>query len=77
MARIEGIPARRAGLGVRMVTFFTRASFTRLTGRAPRRMIEPMKIYARVSGLLCGYGWLEQATAKRGGWTGGCRYSPN
>ena len=64
MARIRGIPAREAGLRVRLVYFFTRRHFARLTGRAPRRVIEPLEIYAQVPGLLRGYGRLEQVTAK-------------
>lgn len=65
MARIAGVPVRRAGLRVRLVYFFTRRNFVRLTGRAPGRVIEPLEIYAHVPGLLRGYGSLEQATAKR------------
>lgn len=64
MARIAGVPVRRAGLRVRLVYFFTRRNFARLTGRAPERVIEPLEIYAHVPGLLRGYGRLEQATAK-------------
>jgi AhpD family alkylhydroperoxidase len=64
MARIAGVPARSAGLRVRLVYFFTRRNFTRLTGRTPQRVIEPLEIYAHVPGLLRGYGKLEQATAR-------------
>ena len=64
MARIAGVPVRRAGLRVKLVYFFTRRTFVRLTGRAPERVIEPLEIYAHVPGLLRGYGRLEQATAK-------------
>ena len=64
MARIAGIPARRAGLRVKLVCFFTRRNFARLTGREPEHVIEPLQIYAHAPGLLRGYGRLEQATAK-------------
>jgi AhpD family alkylhydroperoxidase len=58
------VPAREAGLRARLVYFFTRRNFVRLTGREPERMIEPLEICAHVPGLLRGYGRLEQATAK-------------
>jgi AhpD family alkylhydroperoxidase len=64
MARIAGVPVRDSGLRVRLVYYFTRRNFTRLTGSAPERVIEPLGIYAHVPGLLRGYGRLEQATAK-------------
>lgn len=64
MARISRVPARDAGLRVKLVYFFTRRNFARLTGREPERMIEPLEIYAHVPGLLRGYGRLEQATAR-------------
>ena len=64
MARIAGVPVRAAGLRGRLVYFFTRRHFARLTGRAPGRVIEPLEIYAHAPGLLRGYGRLEQATAK-------------
>ena len=63
MARIAGVSSRDAGLGVKLVFFFTRRSIARLTGREPERMIEPLEMYAHVPGLLRGYGGLEQATA--------------
>ena len=63
MARIAGVRARDAGPGVKLVYFFTRRNFARLTGRAPARL-EPLEIYAHVPGLLRGYGKLEQATAR-------------
>jgi alkylhydroperoxidase family enzyme len=64
MARMAGVPVTEAGLRTRLVYFFTRRNFARLTGRAPERVIEPLEIYAHVPGLLRGYGRLEQATAK-------------
>lgn len=64
MARIQGVAAREAGLGVRLAFFFTRRSLARLTGRSPERAIEPLEVYAHVPELLGGYGGLEQATAK-------------
>jgi len=64
MARIPGVPARQAGPYVRLVYYFTRRGISRLTGRSPEGMIEPIEIYAHVPGLLRGYAGLEQATAK-------------
>ena len=64
MTRIAGVSARDAGLGVKLVYYFTRRSIAQLTGREPERMIEPLELYAHVPGLLRGYGRLEQATAK-------------
>jgi AhpD family alkylhydroperoxidase len=68
MARIAGVSAREAGLRVKLAYFFTRRQFARLTGREPdlmtERMIEPLKMYAHVPGLLRGVAGLEQATAK-------------
>jgi alkylhydroperoxidase family enzyme len=63
MARIAGIPAAAAGPRVKLVYFFTRRHFARLTGRTPERAVEPLEIYARLPRLLRGYGSLEQATA--------------
>jgi AhpD family alkylhydroperoxidase len=64
MARIPGMPARQAGPYVRLVYYFTRRGVSRLTGRAPEGMLEPIEIYAHIPGLLRGYAGLEQATAK-------------
>jgi len=64
MARIAGVSARRASVGVKLAFFFTRGALKRLTGRQPDRMLEPLELYAHLPGLLRGYGALEQATAK-------------
>lgn len=64
MARLAGVPARSAGLYVRLSYFFTRRQVARLTGRTTERMIEPLEMYALAPGLLRGYGALEQATAR-------------
>ena len=64
MARIAGVSVRLDGLRVKLVYFFTRRNFARLTKRQPERAIEPLEIYAHVPGLLRGYGRLEQETAK-------------
>ena len=63
MARIDGVRSKDAGLGVKLVYYFTRRNFAKLTGRAPERL-EPLEVYAHAPGLLRGYGRLEQATAK-------------
>src|SRR5260370_10924897 len=64
MARIAGVPVGEAGVRVRLVYFFTRRSFARLTGCAPPGGIEPLEIYALVPGLLRRYGRVEHAPAK-------------
>jgi alkylhydroperoxidase family enzyme len=63
MARLAGARSQDAGLGVKLVYYFTRRNLAKLTGRTPERL-EPLEVYARVPGLLRGYGRLEQATAK-------------
>ncbi len=64
MTRVEGVSAREAGPFVKLAYFFTRRGIAQLTGRETERMIEPLKMYAHVPGLLRGYGALEQATAR-------------
>jgi AhpD family alkylhydroperoxidase len=64
MARIAGVPPRRAGLHTRLAYHFTRRSLARLTGCAPEGMIAPLEMYAHLPGLLRGYAGLEQATAR-------------
>ncbi len=64
MARIPGVPARQAAPYAKMVYYFTRRGLTKLTGRSPDGMLEPLEIYAHEPGLLRGYAGLEQATAK-------------
>lgn len=64
MSRIAGVSARNAGLSVKLAYFFTRRQFSRLTGRATERSLEPLEMYAHVPGLLSGIAGLEQATAK-------------
>jgi AhpD family alkylhydroperoxidase len=64
MARIAGIPARGAGLRVRLAYYFTRRQIARFAGRETGRMIEPVEMYAHLPGVLFAYGKLEQATVK-------------
>lgn len=64
MARIAGVPARKAGLYVRLAYYFTGRGLTRLAGRSPEGMLAPLEMYAHLPGLLRGYAGLEQATAK-------------
>lgn len=54
----------RPGLRVRLVSFFTRRGFAKMTGREPENPTEPLDVYAHLPGLLRSYGGLEQATAK-------------
>ncbi len=64
MTRMAGVSPRDAGPLVKLAYFFTRRHIARLTGRETEHMIEPLKMYAHVPGLLRGYGRLEQATAR-------------
>jgi AhpD family alkylhydroperoxidase len=64
MARITKATSREAGLRTRLVYFFTRRSLTKLSGRAPEAMLEPLEVMAHAPGLLAAYGRLEQASAK-------------
>lgn len=66
MSRIPGIAAREGGIGTRIAYFLTRRDLSRITGRTPERMLEPIEMYAHVPGLLRAYGRLEQATGKLG-----------
>jgi alkylhydroperoxidase family enzyme len=63
MARMAGVRSQDAGLSTKLVYYFTRRNFAKLTGRTPQRL-EPLEVYAHVPGLLRSYGRLEQATAK-------------
>lgn len=63
MARIEGVSVSDAGLRVRLAYFFTRRQLSRLTGRAPEGMIEPLELYAHAPELMSAYGKMEQAAA--------------
>ncbi len=63
MARLEGIPSARSGLGAKIVFFFTRRNLAKISGSAPERMLEPLELYAYSPGLLKAYGRIEQATA--------------
>jgi alkylhydroperoxidase family enzyme len=57
MTRIEGVPAGKAGLLVKLVY--------RMTKRQFGRMMDPVGVYAHAPSLLIGYGVYEQATAKQ------------
>ncbi len=64
MARLKVVSSREARFYVKIVYHFARRSLSKLTGRDPERIIEPLEIYGHLPGLLMGYGMLEQATAK-------------
>ncbi|NJK52419.1 MAG: carboxymuconolactone decarboxylase family protein [Leptolyngbyaceae cyanobacterium SU_3_3] len=64
MTRIAKVSARNAGLLVKLVYRFTGRSIAQLTRRKPKRIIEPLELYAHLPGLLFGYAMLEWATAK-------------
>src|SRR5919107_3621584 len=65
MARITRVPGGDAGLRVKLAYFFTRRHLARLTGRAPRDIIEPLELYAHAPGLMSAYGKLEGASAQQ------------
>ncbi|MBV9319735.1 MAG: carboxymuconolactone decarboxylase family protein [Mycobacterium sp.] len=64
MPRLTGVSDREAGLSAKIVFFFTKRRFKQLTGRETETMLEPLRMYAHIPGLLTGYGKLEQAVAK-------------
>ncbi len=63
MARISGVPARKAGLLARIVYGFTRRGLEQLGGRDRKHLLEPLEIYAQTPRLLLGVAMLEWATA--------------
>ncbi|HEX7056841.1 MAG TPA: carboxymuconolactone decarboxylase family protein [Bacilli bacterium] len=64
MARIKGVSASQAGFYIKLVYFFAGRALRQLAGRGTDRMLEPIRMYAHVPGLLKGYAKLEQSTAK-------------
>lgn len=64
MPRIEGISNARAGLTVRLAYYFTARWLSKISNRATDRMLDPLRLYAHLPGLLRGYAGLERATAK-------------
>lgn len=65
MARVAPLTGRAAGMRARTVFWFAGRALARLAGRPARAdtMIEPLRIYAHLPGVLRGYARLEQATA--------------
>lgn len=64
MARIRGVPADDAGVGLSVLYRFVRRGMGKLAGRSPARGLEPIEMYALLPRLLRSYGRLEGATAK-------------
>lgn len=64
MPRLIGVSDRDAGLSARIAFFFTTRRFKKMTGRQPATMLEPLRMYAHIPGLLSAYGRLELAEAK-------------
>ncbi len=58
MTRIEGVPAGKAGVLVKLIYRLTRRQFG--------RMMDPVAVYAHTPRLLVGYGMFEQTTLKQG-----------
>jgi AhpD family alkylhydroperoxidase len=64
MPRIDGVTDSQAGPYARLAYYFTRRGLTQLSDRATERMLDPLRLYAHIPGLLRGYAGLERATAK-------------
>lgn len=64
MPRIDGVSDSRAGPLVRLAYHFTRRALARVSQHATPAMLDPLRLYAHLPGLLRGYGALERATAK-------------
>jgi AhpD family alkylhydroperoxidase len=65
MTRVTPPSGRGAGVRARILFWFTGRALSRLAGRPayPDRMLEPLRVYAHLPGVLRGYAKLEQATA--------------
>ena len=64
MPRLTGVSDRDAGLGAKIAFFFTKRSFTQMTGLETATMLEPLRMYAYIPKLLNAYGRLESAESK-------------
>jgi alkylhydroperoxidase family enzyme len=64
MPRLPGVSGRDAGLRAKIVYYFMKRYFIKLTGRGSETMLGPVRIFAHIPQLLSGYGKLEQAVAK-------------
>jgi AhpD family alkylhydroperoxidase len=64
MARLPGVPARKAGLSNRLAYYFMSRAMARLTGREPERMLEGLEVSAHAPDVLRAHGKLEHANAK-------------
>ncbi|MDQ6807146.1 MAG: carboxymuconolactone decarboxylase family protein [Actinomycetota bacterium] len=67
MARINGVQQADAGLKTKLVYWFMRTGFAKMTGRAPaggRSGIEPIEVWAYQPKLLSGMGKFQQAVRK-------------
>src|SRR5262245_605973 len=63
MGRIRRVPAHEAAPEIARTYDWVRRGLAQLTGREPKRSIEPLETYAHVPGLLQGVLALESATA--------------
>ncbi len=67
MVRLKGVSDRDAGFGAKIAFFFTKRKLAKMTGLntlANPEMLEPLRVYAHIPGLLNAYGKLEQASSK-------------
>src|SRR3954471_15193399 len=64
MARIAGVSAGDAGIGVKLAYHFTKRAVAKLAGRETDQMLEPLEVLAHSPRLLAGYGKIEQTIAK-------------
>src|SRR5512133_2791666 len=65
MARVTPPPTRGAGVRGRLVFWVTERALGHVAGRPayPDRIVEPLRMYAHLPGVLRGYARLVQATA--------------
>jgi AhpD family alkylhydroperoxidase len=64
MTRVSPPPAREVGLQITLVNHVIRRGFTKILGRAPDRMLEPLEVRAHLPKVLLAYQKLEGATSK-------------
>lgn len=64
MPRIDCVTDSQAGALVRLAFYFTRRALARVSPHATAAVLDPLRLYAHVPGLLRGYGTLERATAR-------------
>ncbi|MEZ0367374.1 carboxymuconolactone decarboxylase family protein [Mycobacterium sp. pUA109] len=64
MPRLAGVSDRDAGPGAKLAFFFTKRRFKQMTGLHTATMLEPLRMYAHIPGLLNAIGRLELSESK-------------